>query len=146
MPPRRPFSVTLLLWLVLMLTAWGAIRFHAAIRWWVVLYEFEARLSPLYIAVTGAGWGIAGCILVWGILRRKSWMRTAVLASTFGWLVEFWVERVVFESPSPNLPFAAAASCLLIGVIIVTTFHSATRYYLTRSEDYEQPDQHPETT
>ena len=145
MPPNRPFSVTLLLWLVLMLAAWGAIRFLAAIRWWDVLYEFDARLSPLYLVVTGTGWGAAGCVLLWGILRRKSWTRSAVLASTFGWLVEFWIERAVFESPSPNLPFAAAASCLLIGLMIVVTLHSTTRRYLTRIEDHEQPDKHPKT-
>lgn len=145
MPPRRPFRVTVLLWLVLMLAAWGAVRLLAALRWWDVLYEFEARLSPPYLAVTGAGWGVAGGVLLWAILRRKPWARTAVLASTLGWLAEFWVERVVFESPGTNLPFAAAASFLLIGVIIVITFHSTTRYYLTRSEDHEQPDQHPET-
>ena len=39
---RRPFSVTLLLWLVLSLSAWGAVRLIAALRWWNVLNEFEA--------------------------------------------------------------------------------------------------------
>lgn len=144
-PPRRPFGVTLLLWLVLMLTVWGAVRLLAAIRWWEILSEFDARLSPLYLALTGSGWGAAGIVLFWGILNRKAWSRSAVLASALGWQVEFWAERAVFESPNPNLPFAAAASFLLAGVIIVTIFHRSTRYYLTKSEEHEQPNQHPKT-
>jgi len=145
MPPRRPFGVTLLLWLVLMLATWGTVRFLAAIRWWEVMYEFEARLSPLYLSVTGAGWGVAGCVLFWGILNRKAWSRSAVLASVVGWQVEFWAERAVFESPDPNLLFAVAASILLIGVIGSAALHSSTRYYLTKSEEHEQPDEHTKT-
>lgn len=145
MPPRRPFGVTLLLWLVLILSAWGAIRFLAAIRWWDVLIEFDASLSPLYLAVTGAGWGGAGVVLFWGIRRRKAWSRPAALASAFGWQVEFWTERAFFGSPSPNLTFALAASCLLLGAVIAAALHGSTRYYLTKSEEHEHPDQHPET-
>ena len=146
MPSRRPFGVTLLLWLVLMLVAWGAVRFLAAIRWWDVLTEFDARLSPLYLSVTGAAWGAAGAILFWGILNRMAWSRSAVLASALGWQVQFWAERAVFESPDPNMLFAAAASCLLIGGIVFITLHRSTRYYLTKSEEHEQPDEHSKTT
>jgi hypothetical protein len=145
MPPRRPFGVTLLLWLVLMLAAWGAIRFFASLRWWEVLNEFDARLSPLYLSITGAGWGVAGIVLFWGVVNRKAWARTAMLITTLGWQVEFWAERAVFDSPNPNLLFASATSCLLIGVIVFITLHGSTRYYLTKSEEHEQPDEHSKT-
>src|SRR5829696_4038152 len=51
MPQKRPFGVTLFLWLVLSLSAWGLLRLFAAWRWWDVLTEFHARLSPLYLSI-----------------------------------------------------------------------------------------------
>ena len=75
MPKNRPFGVTLLLWMVLILSAWGAVRFFAALRWWNVLNEFGAKLSPLYLSVTGAVWSVAGGVLLISILRQKGWAR-----------------------------------------------------------------------
>ena len=145
MPSKRPFGVTLLQWLVLILSAWGAIRFLAALRWWEVLIEFDARPGPLYLAITGTAWAVAGIILFWGFASRKSWSQSAVLSAFAGWQIEIWIERVSFQSPAQNLPFALAVSCFLAGVIIVTTLHRSTRYYLTKSEEHEQPDKHPKT-
>jgi len=145
MPSRRPFGVTLLLWWVLILSAWGAIRFTAALRWGDVLNEFEARLSPLYLSITGAGWGVAGGVLFWGIASRMRWSRTAALAGTIVWQMELWVERLLFESPSSNLPYAYTITCLLVAAIGIITLHPRTRQYLTRIEEHEQPDQNPKT-
>ena len=64
---KRPFGVTLLLWLVLSLSAWGAVRLFAVLRWWNVLNEFGAHLNPVYLFITGAGWIIAGGVLLWGL-------------------------------------------------------------------------------
>lgn len=143
MASKRPFSVTLLQWLVLILSAWGATRLIAALRWWDVLIEFDARPSPLYLGITGTAWAVAGILLYWSFARRKSWAQRAVLSAFFGWQIELWIERAAFQSPAQNLPFAVAVSCFLAGVIIVTTLHRSTRYYLTKSEEHEQPDQHP---
>src|SRR5512141_837212 len=99
MPRKRPFGVTLLLWLVLTLSAWGAVRLFAALRSWNVLNEFGARLSPLYLSITGAGWVLVGGVLVWGIFSGKVWIRLAIPGSISLWLVEYWLERMFFESP-----------------------------------------------
>src|SRR6185503_11401449 len=99
---KRPFSVTLLLWLVLSLSAWGAVRLLATLRWWNVLDEFEARLSPLYLAMTGAGWMVAGALLLWGLFRGGLWISPAILVSILVWIVQYWIERMFFESPRAN--------------------------------------------
>src|SRR5215212_3180301 len=72
-PQRRPLGVTLFLWMVLSLSAWGLLRFFGALSWWDVLSQFGARLSPLYLAITGAGWALFGTVLFWGIFSRKPW-------------------------------------------------------------------------
>ncbi len=146
MPRKRPFGVTLLLWLVLTLSAWGAVRLFAALRWWGVLNEFGARLSPLYLSITGAGWVVVGGVLLWGLFSGKLWIPWAVPASIFLWLMEYWIERLFFESPRENLSFALIASILLLLVTLVSAINRRTRKFFIKSEEYEQPNEYTEST
>jgi hypothetical protein len=134
---RRPFGVTLLLWLVLSLSAWGAVRLIAALRWWNVLNEFEARLSPLYLSITGVGWMVAGAVLLWGLFRGRLWTIRAILASISLWIVQYWVERIFFESPRANLFFALMLTVLLFILTLVSAFSRKTKEFFIRSEEHE---------
>jgi hypothetical protein len=144
-PGKRPFGVTLLLWLVLTLSAWGAIRLFAALRWWAVLNEFGARLSPLYLSITGAGWAVVGAVLLWGSFSGKPWTCWAIPVSISLWLVEYWVERIFFESPRENLLFALMASILLLIVTFASAMNRKTRKFFIKSEEYEQPNEYTES-
>ncbi len=141
MPKKRPFGVTLLLWLVLFLSAWGVVRLLAALRSWNVLDEFGSRLSPLYLSITGAGWVLVGGVLLWGIFSGKPWSRWAILGSVFLWLMEYWLERIFFQSPRENLLFALIASMLLLAVTFISGFNRKTKEFLIKSEEYEQPNE-----
>jgi len=143
MPRKRPFGVTLLLWMVLSLLAWGVVRFFAALRWWDVLVEFGSRLSPLYLAITGAVWAVAGCVLVWSMWDGKKWAHRAILTSVLIWLIEYWIERVFFQSPRANLPFAVTGTLLLGCATWISTFLKSTTDFFTRSEEYEQQYKNP---
>ena len=143
---QRPFSVTLLLWMVLSLSAWGAIRSFAALRWWDVLYEFHASLSPLYLLMTGIFWGIAGVVLLWSLWSGIAWSRMAILASIFLWLAQYWIERLFFQSPRANLPFAVVLSVLLLAVTFTITSNRYTKNFLTKSEEHEQSNEHSAST
>lgn len=139
---RRPFGVTLLLWLVLSLSAWGLIRLLAALRSWNVLIEFEARLSPLYLSITGGGWVVAGIVLLWGMFSGKAWTRLAIPTSILLWVVQYWVERLFFESPRPNAAFALSVTTLLFIVTLISAFNRKTKEFFIRSEEHEQPIEH----
>ena len=143
MPLKRPFGVTLLLWMVLSLSAWGAVRLFAALRWWDVLTEFDARLSPLYLSITGAGWVVAGGVLLSGMLMVKAWAPPAILTSFLLWLIEYWIERVFYQSFRANLLFVVMGS--IIGIIVVAAAASlrSTKLFFIRSEEHEQPDENP---
>ncbi|GAB4455615.1 MAG: hypothetical protein Kow0070_04160 [Anaerolineales bacterium] len=136
---RRPFSVTLLVWMVLLLTAWGAFRFAASLRWWDVLSEFESSLSAAYLWVTGAGWGAAGGVLVFGLLRRKQWAAPGAVVSIPLWLTEYWIERLFFETSRANLPFALTGSVLVIALAWTLANLPGTKSYFAQSEAHEQP-------
>jgi uncharacterized membrane protein len=138
---KRPFGVTLFLWMVLCLSAWGALRLSGAVRWWEVLSAFEARLSPLYLSVTGAVWMVVGAVLLWSIWAGKRWSYPAIPLSIFLWLVEYWVERMFFQAPRANLTFMVFASVILVVVTLISTFNRKTRKFLLKSEEHEQPEQ-----
>jgi hypothetical protein len=138
---KRPFGVTLLLWLVLSLTAWGTVRLLATLRWWDVLNEFEARLSPPYLLITGAGWVAAGVVLLWALFSAKPWISRVIAIAISLWLFQYWVERLFFEASRANLPFALIASLLLLAVTFISAFNRRTKEFFIRSEDYEHPNQ-----
>ncbi|HXQ34512.1 MAG TPA: hypothetical protein VN843_10915 [Anaerolineales bacterium] len=139
---QRPFGVTLLLWMVLSLSAWGAIRLLAALRWWDVLNEFNASLGPLYLSITGAGWCVVGIALLWSMWDAKAWSRVAILASILLWLAEYWIERIFFQAPRANLPFALILSVLLLAVTFASTLNRHTKNFFTKSEEHEQSNEH----
>ena len=136
--PRRPFGVTLLLWMVLCLSAWGLIRLLATLRWWDVLSEFRASLSPLYLSITGAGWAVAGAVLLWSMWIAKPWSRLAIVVSILLWLAEYWIERLFFQQPRPNLLFTLAMSALLLAVAFTSALNQSTKSFFTKSEEHEQ--------
>jgi hypothetical protein len=145
MLPKRPFGVTLLLWLVLSLSVWGAVRLLGAFRWWNVLNEFHPRLGPLYLSITGAGWIVLGGVLLWSLFSGKSWARLAIPTAIFLWIIEYWVERLFFEASRENFPFALIASILLVIVTFVSAFNRKTKRFFIRSEAHEQPNEYSDS-
>ena len=143
MPRKRPFGVTLLVWMVLSLLAWGAVRFFASLRWWTVLVEFRSTLSPLYLSITGAGWSLVGCALLASLFLGKKWTHRAILTSISIWLIEYWIERVFYQSPRANLPFAVTGSIVILSITLISTLHKSTQNFFTRSEEYEQRNENP---
>ena len=143
MPKKRPFGVTLFLWMVLCLSAWGLLRLLAALRWWDVLDQFQSRLGPAYLAVTGAGWMVVGAVLLWSIWAGKRWAYLAIPISIFIWLAEYWLERIFFQDPRANLTFMIAITIAISAVTLLITFNRKTKEFLVKSEEHEQPDQNP---
>ena len=143
MPKKRPFGVTLFLWMVLCLSAWGLLRLLAVLRWWDVLDQFQSRLGPAYLAVTGAGWMVVGAVLLWSIWAGKRWAHPAVPISIFIWLAEYRLERIFFQDPRANLTFMIAITIAISAVTLLITFNRKTKEFLVKSEEHEQPDQDP---
>ena len=133
---KIPFRVTLLLWLVLFLTAWNAVRLWTAIAWRSVLTEYSAQPAPTVTAVSGAFWMVTGLILVWSIWQKKAWTVKLLLGASAGYTVWYWSERLIWQSPHPNWPFAVIVNLVLIIFILFTT-RSLTR------EAHERKIEHP---
>jgi UPF0716 family protein affecting phage T7 exclusion len=134
---KRPFSVTILLWLVLSLTAWSGLRLYSAIKWWSTLSEFASPPGPLYIAVSGGIWLVASILLLWGLWQTKAWVRFALLGAGAAFMVWYWCDRFIFQMSSGNWPFALLVSILLLIVLSVCVFVPGTRTFFSKREAHD---------
>jgi hypothetical protein len=135
---KRPFSVTILLWLVLSLTAWSGLRLVTAILWQGTLLEFASPPGPAYIAISGAVWLLAGLGLFWGMWQAKAWIRSALLGTGAGFFVWYWCDRLLLQSPRANWPFALVTTALLLILLSVCVFLPGTKTFFTKREAHER--------
>jgi hypothetical protein len=134
---RRPFSVTILLWLVLSLTAWSSLRLYSAIRWWNVLLEFASPPGPWYIAVSAAVWLIVSIALLWSMWQAKAWARYALLGTGAGFAVWYWCDRLLLQTPGANWLFALLATILLLIILSVCVSAPGTKTFLPKREAHD---------
>ena len=88
---------------------------------------------------------VAGALLLWGLFRGGLWISPAILASILVWIVQYWIERMFFESPRANLVFALIVTVGLFIVTLISAFNRKTKEFLIRSEKHEQPNQYTDT-
>ncbi|MCX6059430.1 MAG: hypothetical protein NTW69_14920 [Chloroflexi bacterium] len=135
---KNPFRVTLMLWLVLSLTAWNALRAWTSLAWRGVLDEFSSLPSSTVTAVSGMIWMMIGILLAWGLWQRKFWASKLLLGASAGYSVWYWSERLIWQSPHPNWPFAVIVNLVLFGFILFTV-------KLLLREAYEQKNETPKS-
>jgi len=135
---KRPFSVTFLLYLVLCLTAWSGLRLASAIQWWGTLLEFAAPPGPLYIAISGAVWLVAGIGLLWGIWQAKTLIRVALAGVGAGFVLWYWCDRLLLQASRANWPFALGTTLLLLVLVMICVAHPGTRSYFTQREKHDR--------
>lgn len=135
---KRPFSVTLTGWVVLILTSWNAIRLWTSIAWNDVLTEFSVRVAPTVSAVIAAIWVVGGVVLLWSMWRKKDWSAKFLLGMAAAYTVWYWSERLILQNPRANVPFA-----VILNLILLVFIYFASRS-LTR-EAYERNIENPKT-
>ena len=136
---RRPFSVTILLWLVLSLTAWSALRLYSALQWWSTLREFASPPGPWYIALSAGFWLIVSIVLLWGIARAKPWTRYALFGAGTIAMVWYWGDRLLLQRPNGNWPYILVLTVLLLIVLSVSVFSPGTKtFFFSKREAHDR--------
>ena len=132
-PARLPRRVTLLVWLVFILTVWNATRFYTAIVWRGILAEKTAWPGPGYIALTGFIWAAVGIWITIVVIQRKKWSAMALLISALGYTVWYWLDRLFLQTERDNWGFT-----LVVNAILLAFVWYATRSNYFKREAYEQ--------
>jgi hypothetical protein len=92
-------------------------RFGNALWLWDVLTYYQVSVSPLYLALSGAAWGIGSLFAaLWLVLRRRAAPLVSSLAAS-GMLAWYWLDRLLLtraEAAQVNTPFALGVSLLVL--------------------------------
>jgi hypothetical protein len=133
--PKLPLRITLLLWLVLIITAWNAVRFATGIGWRVTLETYAPWPGPFYIGVTGAIWTLAGLVLFWSFFVGVSWNRLALLIGAYVYAIWFWVDRL-FVQPQvrANWPFDLVTTIILLGFTTAVVLDHHNQIYFVKRD------------
>lgn len=135
---KRPFTVTLTIWLVLILASWNALRAWTSIAWQNILMEFSVQLPPMINTISGILWFLTGIVLLIGMWQKKAWSSKLLLGAAAGYTVWYWSERFIWQNPRPNVLFAILVNLACL-IVIYFALKSLSR------EAYERNTENPET-
>lgn len=94
---------------VLIITVINLTRFILGLRYWSFLAS-QPGISPLYLAISGFVWAAAGCLLVWGLWRPRSWAPRLMEALALAYASYYWLDLLFLKDhPVASAPGAIRA-------------------------------------
>ena len=133
--PKLPLRITLLLWLVLIITAWNIVRLATSIAWHDTLETYAPWPGPFYIGLTGAIWALTGTVLFWGFARGTGWSRIAFLVTSFVYVVWFWMDRLFIQPQlRANWPFDLLITIILLGFTTAVILDQRNHIYFLKRD------------
>lgn len=118
-PVKRPFSATLLTWVVLIIASLSWLQLIEVLRGWAFLQSLSPAPPLLYLAISGLIWGLVGAFLVWGLFLGRSWAPRMMQISTLIYTATYWLDRILIADPSVIVgrwPFALGLTIFLCGL------------------------------
>ncbi len=127
---KRPVLLTLLLWLVFLLTAWNAVRLGASIANWKLLADFDSSPGPVYIAASAAFWFVCGLGVLMLLFRRNPRALLATSLLTAAYTTWWWIDRLLLqENGQTNWSFNLVLTGILLLLTACLIFNRTTRAY-----------------
>ena len=139
---RRPFSVTLLAGLVLIITIVHLVRFVYAIAWWRFLTVLNGN-PPLWILFSGLLGLLIGSALFWGLWtgHSRAPLATRILVPLY--LGVQWLEQIIAlqrGNQFENWPFMAVISLIVIIFTYWTLTTSPAKIYFGELHEPSEED------
>jgi len=116
MRTRRPFSVTLLSVLVLILGVTNLVRLVLGIQRYELLTSL-LPFSPAYTVVSGLFWSAIAFPLAWGVWSGRNWARRLTPIALLAYSIYYWMDRLLLvNNPLSNInwPFAITINFFII--------------------------------
>jgi hypothetical protein len=150
---KRPWSVTLLALGVLIIAVINLIRFVLSIRYWVFLSS-RSGISPIYLALTGFIWSAAGLILLWGLLKPKTWALNLMYAVALTYALYYWLDHIFLMEHSlidatgvirvllpSNWQFSAGVTVVILAYMAWTLGRSKVKAYFNQLKSFSDQSQ-----
>ena len=135
---KRPFVVTLLGLLGLLLAAWNAFQVWSAVQRYDFMRSLDLATEANILIVSGVTWAIGFGLAAWGLWRLRSWGRTWMLIAIVAYQAEQWIMRLSLMHSSDEVirrPADVFLSLLSIAVVWGLLFiPKIRRLYVTSNE------------
>ena len=141
---KRPWQIYPLLLIIVIFTTSNWARVWNSVQLMDFLNELPLSVSPWYLMISGAVWGLLGIlaavIMVWRGCSRAPWM-VPLMAAAYS--VNFWIEQL-FIMVSPlrrvNWPFVIVADIIIVIFAFITFKQPGMgEFYGGRHEQEIQP-------
>lgn len=140
-PTRLPLRITLLLVLVLSITALSAVRLFTSILWRSILISYLPTALVNYIGLSGAIWTLAGLFVLWSFWRGAPYARWAFLVGTVAYTAWAWADRFFVQvGPRANWRFAFAGTVILLSFVGFAVLNPRTQIYFGRESHEPTPE------
>ncbi len=120
---HRTLGYRLLVYGLVLFGIMGWLRVGQTIGLWQMLTAVDVWPGPVYLAVSGTLWGLAGFVAAVGLWFRFRWSRAFAIAAALFIAVSYWVDRLFVVRSSAarvTMPFAAALTLALLAYTLVT--------------------------
>lgn len=130
---NRPFSVTVLIAIVLTFTASQFLRVWVAFRNFAFYSSLPLKVHPLFIIASGLFWGMLALWLARGLWRRATWAPNGAKFGLVAFFAFGWLVRLFLQAPGPqqtDWPFEIIANMVIIaGVFLVFALPSVQAFF-----------------
>jgi hypothetical protein len=128
---KRPFGVTFLALIMVFAAVGNGLRLSEAVFFWKIFEEYS--VYPLYITISGGFWFLAGLSITWGLWQRKTWAWFAALGGAVGYGSWYWFDRLVFQEPHSNWPFALVSTVFFVSCFSIMIHRSVIKFFFQNS-------------
>ena len=126
----RPVSVTLLAFGVFCLAVFNLLGVINGILRYSFVSGLPVKVSPLYLIVSNAFWGLTFVGLSFGLWRLKRWGRIGVLVALSLYVAQSWFNRWILSRADymqVTTPFAILLNAVILGLVWAVLLRRSVR-------------------
>lgn len=138
--PRRPILLTLLLWVFILWTLLGWLRFYNALTRRMMIFEFLSGWIFWYLLAAGLIWGLVGIPVVWGLILGAGWTKKLIPIAAMIYPLVYWTERLLIWQPpeaQSNWPFILLLTGIWLGLLVWAMRSVAVRRFFDHKKAKE---------
>ena len=139
--PRRPILLTLVLWIFVLWTVLGWLRFFSAISNRALIFEFLPGWVFWYLLGAGLVWGLTGIPIIIGLVWGVAWAYKLIPMAAGLYPLLYWVERLfIWQSTlgRRNWPFMLLLTLIWIGLVVWVLRSGRVKRFFTCKENKDR--------
>ena len=132
---RRPYPVTLLVILGLIIVGFSLVRLIQSLEQWSYLAALRSFL-PVYLVASAIGWICVSLAVIWGLWKGKRWAPNAVRVFCVAFLIYYWIDILLLTDPagrSENMVIILCLQLVFLAWIFGMLASPATKRYFRRN-------------